>query len=171
MQKVRRVLLLLFCIAPGLGQARTLAASAAPRAGVAAFNRAFDAATRHMDNAATLALWEDDGVSLLPSTPPIIGKPAIAKFMDDVMAQIPGGRMERFESACFDINVSGDWATEWCTEHQLVRFATGKPPFEGWGKMLLVLHRGADGRWRLRTEMWNQGLPPVAAVPQQHQHS
>jgi len=26
--------------------------------------------------------------------------------------------------------------------------------------MLLVLHRGVDGRWRLHDEMWNQALAP-----------
>jgi hypothetical protein len=25
--------------------------------------------------------------------------------------------------------------------------------------MLLVLHRGTDGRWRLSREMWNQAVP------------
>jgi hypothetical protein len=24
--------------------------------------------------------------------------------------------------------------------------------------MLLVLHRGADGKWRMRREMWNAGI-------------
>ena len=38
------------------------------------FNRAFDDATRRMDNAAAVALWEADGISLLPSTKPIVGK-------------------------------------------------------------------------------------------------
>jgi ketosteroid isomerase-like protein len=164
MRKLHVALMLTCCIVAGLGMAETAPAATDGRAGVEAFNRAFDAATRHMDNAATLALWEDDGVSLLPSTAPIVGKPAIAKFMGDVMASIPGGHMQTFESACFDITVSGDWASEWCTEHQLVQFAAGKPPFEGWGKMLLVLHRGSDGRWRLRTEMWNQALPATATV-------
>lgn len=157
------ILLLIAAIAASTTAAQASDTAAADRAGVEAFNRAFDAATRAMDNAATLALWEDDGVSLLPSTAPIVGKPAIKRFMDAVMASIPGAHMQAFESACFDIHVSGDWASEWCTEHQRVTFAGGKPPFEGWGKMLLVLHRGADGHWRLRTEMWNQALPPAAA--------
>lgn len=129
------------------------------RAGIEAFNRAFDQATRNMDNAATLALWEDDGVSLLPSTAPIIGKKAIAKFMDDVLRQLPGAHMKSFEMRCSDVQISGNLASEWCVEHQVVTFADGKPPFDGRGKMLLVLHRGGDGQWRLRQEMWNQAAP------------
>jgi ketosteroid isomerase-like protein len=33
----------------------------------------------------------------------------------------------------------------------------GKENFEGFGKMLLVLHKKADGNWRIKREMWNQG--------------
>jgi ketosteroid isomerase-like protein len=147
-------------------------AAAGERAEVEAFNRAFDEATRHMDNAASLALWEDDGTSLLPSTKPIVGKKAIASFLDQVVATLPGAHMEKFEDACFDIQVSGNWASEWCVEHQIVQFPAGKPPFEGWGKMLLVLHKGADGKWHLKQEMWNQALPPEpSAHPRPGQQS
>ena len=45
-----------------------------------AFNRALAAATRSMDNAALLALWDDDGISLLPSTKPIVGKSRDCRF-------------------------------------------------------------------------------------------
>lgn len=133
--------------------------------GVEAFNRALDAATRRMDNAATLALWADDGVSLLPSTKPIAGKAAIAKFLGDVMSSLAGAHVERFDLRCFDIAVAGDWASEWCTEHQVVILGGGKPPFDGWGKMLLVLHREADGAWRLKREMWNQATADEATSP------
>jgi hypothetical protein len=47
------------------------------------------------------------------------------------------------------------------SEHQVVKFPGGKPPFEGFGKMALVLHRGTDGKWRLKQEMWNQALAPA----------
>ena len=127
-----------------------------------AFNKSFAKATRTMDNAAALALWDDDGVSLLPSTKPIVGKPAIAKFLTDVMASLPNAHMTSFESACYDAHVSGDWASEWCTEHQIVDLGPGKAPFNGYGKMLLVLHRGAGGAWRIHEEMWNQALAPDA---------
>lgn len=134
----------------------TAATDASANAGIQNFNRDFASATRHMDNAATLALWEKDGTSLLPSTPPIVGKPAIVRFLTEVTSRFPGAHMQSFESRCFDIEVSGDWASEWCTEHQIVQLQAGKPPFDGRGKMMLVLHRGADGKWRLKTEMWNQ---------------
>ena len=129
-------------------------------ADIDAFNRAFADATRRMDSRATLALWDEDGVSLLPSTRPIIGKAAIAKFLSDVMVSLAGAHMTKFESQCFDVQVSGDWASEWCNEHQVVAMPANKPPFNGYGKMLLILHRNTGGQWRLREEMWNQALAP-----------
>ena len=157
------VALMVLWLVPGLADAGTPAprtTASAARAGIETFNQALEDATRRMDNAATVALWEDDGISLLPSTRPIVGKQAIARFIDDVTTQNPGARMEKFESACFDIEVSGNWASEWCTEHQIVQFPAGKPKFEGWGKMLFVLHRGSDGKWRIKREMWNQAIAP-----------
>jgi len=151
MRMIGKILLLLFFIP-------LVANAATPQPGIEAFNKALDSATRSMSNSAVLALWEDDGVSLLPSTPPIAGKAAIGKFLDSVIAAYPGGKMKKFEMQCHDIQVSGDWGSEWCSEHQIVQYPGGKPPFEGWGKMLLVLHRGTDGKWRVKQEMWNQAV-------------
>jgi ketosteroid isomerase-like protein len=148
-----RTTMIVVALVATAAMARTARADAA--AEIARFNRALDQATRTMSNAATLALWDDDGVSLLPNAAPIVGKKAIAKFLDDVMAKMPSAKMETFELACHDIRVEARTATEWCTEHQVVRFADGSKPFDGRGKMLLVLHKGDDGQWRLQKEMWN----------------
>ena len=160
MKKACIVVLILVTV-PWLASAQPSGADSST-AGIREFNRAFADATRSMDNAATMALWEEDGVSLLPSTKPIVGKKAIGRFIEDVTSRFPGARMEKFESQCFDIQVSGDWASEWCTEHQIVSIPN-KPTFDGWGKMALVLHRDADGKWRLKQEMWNQAVAPDAA--------
>jgi len=134
------------------------AQTAGDRAGIDAFNRALADATRRMDNAASLALWADDGVSLMPSASPVVGKKAIGDFFASVIKQIAGSRMERFDMRCFDVHVSGPLATEWCVEHQVVHLANGDT-FDGWGKMSFVLQRGSDGTWRLAQEMWVQGQP------------
>lgn len=119
-----------------------------------AFNRTLWSATRAMDYAATLELWEEDGTNLLPDTHAMEGKPAIAQFLASVDSQLRGARMQQFELTCHDVRTSGDWGSEWCDEHQLVTFADGRPPFNGGGRLLLVLHRGADHGWRIQREMW-----------------
>jgi len=132
------------------------AADAGVDPGITKFNQALSDATTRMDNAAVMALWEDDGISLLPETAPIVGKKAIGEFMDGATKPLTGAHMQHFELQCRDIEVSGNWATEWCHEHQIVDLGGGKPPFDGQGNMLLVLHRDSHGRWRLKREMWNQ---------------
>jgi ketosteroid isomerase-like protein len=124
------------------------------------FNRALTEAMQHMDNAAILALWEDDGASLLPQTRPVVGKAALSAFLQEVTAKFPGARMRSFEMTCDGAEVTGDYASEYCDEHQVVDLGADKPPFDGRGKMLFVLHRGQDGHWRIRREMWNQGVRP-----------
>jgi len=138
----------------------SLAAHAAtPRAEIDAFNQKFLDATLKMDNAASLALWADDGVSLLPNTAPIVGKKAIAKFLDDVIARIAGYKVTGQVNDFHDIQVSGDWATEWGTTHQSIQPPDGRPMMEIYGKILLVLHREKDG-WHIAQEMWNSAPKP-----------
>lgn len=137
---------------------RPVAQGADDRAQIAALNTAIESATRHMDNAASLALWADDGVSLTPNANALVGKPAIAAFFETVMKQIAGATMTSFEMRCFDITIARPLATEWCVEHQVVLLAD-KTTFDGWGKIGFVLRRGADGKWQLKQETWLPGLP------------
>jgi ketosteroid isomerase-like protein len=149
------------CAAPRAALAPTPTATATTasdgRAGVVAFNRALIDAMRRMDNTAIVALWEDDGVTLLPGAKPVLGKRAIVTMLEEIARKYPAARMKSFEMECAGIEIEGDVAHEYCDEHQIVELGTGEPPFDGRGKMLFVLHRGADGVWRLRREMWNEG--------------
>jgi uncharacterized protein (TIGR02246 family) len=131
-------------------------ASDAPRE-IARFNQQMIDATRRMDDAAILALWEDDGASLLPGAAPLAGKAALRELLATIHAQHPRARMASFEMSCEGLEVAsaGDVAHEYCREHQVVE-EDGQPTFDGRGRMLFVLHRGADGVWRLRREMWQQ---------------
>lgn len=121
---------------------------------IIAFNQAFAVATRTMNSQATLALWEDDGAALLPDAAPILGKPAMDRFLVKVIKQLHGAHMQKFELVCHDVQITGNWASEWCDEHQRVVFANGLPPLDGKGRMLLVLHREPDKTWHLSREMW-----------------
>jgi uncharacterized protein (TIGR02246 family) len=132
----------------------------AGRREIEAFNKKYIVAHLRMDNAAVLSMWAEDGISLLPATDPIIGKEAIGKFMDEVMGRMPGYHMQKMEVDFQGIEVSGDWASEWTEEHQVVQPPPGRRVIDSYGKLLLVLHREADGNWRITREMWNQGMKP-----------
>ena len=113
-----------------------------------------------MDNAATMALWAEDGVSLLPGMAPIEGKSTIAKWLDGVVSHLRGYRVTAQDNEFHDVEVSGDWASEWGTTHQVVQPPNGGPVMETWGKILLVLRRDKDGAWKIREEMWTPGVKP-----------
>lgn len=127
------------------------------KAQIEAFNHEFTAAVLRMDNAAISAMWAEDGTTLLPGMAPLSGRANIAKWMDDITAKMPGYRVTKQEDSFHDIQVSGDWASEWGTTYQVVQPPDGKPPIETHGKILLVLHRGSDGKWRIQQEMWTPG--------------
>jgi ketosteroid isomerase-like protein len=135
--------------------------SGAPRADadLTAFNTAFRDVILKMDSAGTVALWAEDGVSLLPDAAPMVGKPAIARFMDGVTREFAGYHVTKEEIDWKDMRVSGDWASEWGIVHQEVMPPGEKPAIEVYGRIALVLHKEAGG-WKLEQEMWNSGPKP-----------
>jgi hypothetical protein len=109
----------------------------AGRKEIEAFNRRYVELHLKMDTAGVLALWEEDGVDLMP-----------------------GYKVTKQDMEFHDIRVCWDWASEWASEHQVVQPPEGKPPIEGYGKMALVLHREANGEWKVQQEMWNVAPKP-----------
>lgn len=126
---------------------------------IESFNRKFQELHLKMDNAGVLALWEEDGVALMPGQPPLVWKPAITAWLNKVTAGTAGSKVTAEDLQFHDIIVSGDWASEWATEHQVVE-QSGKPAFEGYGKLALVLHRSPNGEWKIKQEMWNSAPRP-----------
>jgi uncharacterized protein (TIGR02246 family) len=119
------------------------------------FNNHFRELHLNMDTAGIFVLWADDGVDLMPGEAPMIGKKVIKAWVEDILAKMPGYKVTKQEMEFHDIQVSGDWASEWALEHQVVQPPDGKESIETWGKMALVLHREANGEWRTKQEMWN----------------
>ena len=144
----------------GVAAIGAAAQSDTPREQIEAWNQKYIAAHLKMDNAAILAMWQEDGVSLLQGMPPIIGKQAIGKFVDDAVAHIPGYHMKTMEIDFREIQIMGDWAYEWGIEHQVLEPPPGKEAFDGRGNILLILHKDARGEWKIKQEMWSAAPKP-----------
>ncbi len=127
---------------------------------IEAFNKRYVELHEKMDTAGILALWAEDGVDLMPGNAPMIGRNKVSAWVEDIVAKMPGYKMAKQEMEFHDIQVCGDWASEWATEHQLVQPPDGKPLIESYGKMALVLHREANGEWKVQQEMWNAAPKP-----------
>ena len=130
-----------------------------PKAEILAFNEKFINAHLRMDHPAIIAMWAEDGVSLLPSMAPLVGRAAIGKFINEIAAQMPGYKIVREKIDFHDIEVSGDWASEWGIETQGLQ-PPNQPSMEGYGKILFVLHKDSSGRWKIQHEMWNASPKP-----------
>ncbi len=123
---------------------------------IEAFNKRYVELHLKMDTAGIFATWAEDGVSLMPGEAPLIGKKAIVAWVENILSQMPGYKVVKEEIDFHDIQTSGDWASEWANEHQVVQPPDGKPVIDSRGKMALVLHREANGEWKVKQEMWNQ---------------
>jgi uncharacterized protein (TIGR02246 family) len=121
-----------------------------------AFNKRYVELHLKMDAAGIFGTWAEDGVSLMPGEAPLIGKKAIVAWVENILSQMPGYKVVKEEIDFYDIQISGDWASEWATEHQVVQPPDGKPVIDSRGKMALVLHRETTGEWKVKQEMWNQ---------------
>jgi uncharacterized protein (TIGR02246 family) len=121
-----------------------------------AFNKRYVELHLNMDTAGIFATWAEDGVSLMPGEAPLIGKKAIVAWVENILSQMQGYKVVKEEIDFHDIQISGDWASEWANEHQVVQPPDGKPVIDSRGKMALVLHREANGEWKVKQEMWNQ---------------
>jgi len=127
---------------------------------IEAFNKRYVELYVKMDTPGILALWAEDGVDLMPGNAAMIGRKEISSWVEDILAKMPGYKVMKQEMEFHDIHVCGDWASEWATEHQVVQPPEGKPLIESYGKMALVLHREADGEWKIKQEMWNAAPKP-----------
>jgi len=124
------------------------------------FNAKFVELHLKMDTPGIMAMWADDGVDLMQGENPIVGRKTITAWVEDVLSKMPGYKVTTEELEFHDIRVCGDWATEWATEHQMAKAPEGKQDFDGYGKIALVLHRDANGEWKIREEMWNASPKP-----------
>ena len=146
----------------GVGRVRMHARSlnADGRSEINAFNKKFMELHLKMDTPAIMAMWAEDGVDLMQGEAPILGRKTITAWVEDILSKNPGYKVTKEEMEFHDIQVCGDWATEWATEHQVAKAPEGKPDFDGHGKMALVLHREPGGAWKIKQEMWNASPKP-----------
>lgn len=148
--------MVLVVVAGGMAAGTIAGGGASAKDEIDAFNKRYVEMHLKMDDAGIFATWAEDGVSLMPGEAPLIGKKAIVAWVKNILAKMPGYKVVKEEIDFHDIQISGDWASEWALEHQVVQPPDGKPVIDSRGKMALVLHREASGEWKVKQEMWNQ---------------
>src|SRR5581483_5838373 len=81
-----------------------------------------------------------------PGLPPMVGKAKISAWLDSLTPQLAGAKMDYCTVDWQDIRIQGDLAYEWGINRQKIEFPAPGKPFEGNGKILLILKLQQDGR-------------------------
>jgi ketosteroid isomerase-like protein len=110
----------------------------------------YEAGWRAGDGAALAELFVEDGYVLPNGAPPVSGRAAIRKYYGG-----PGGALVLRAFA---------FATEGSTGYILGAFSrrVGEPDV---GKFTLTLRKGADGQWRIVSDMDNGNRRPATPTP------
>jgi uncharacterized protein (TIGR02246 family) len=108
------------------------------------------------DLAGSIANWAENGVSMPPDGPPLIGKEAIRS---DYQAAIEGWDIQ-ISHRIEDVTVSGEMALVVATFDETLTPRAGGDPTELHGRWLLVLKKQPDGSWKVWRDMWSYFPPP-----------
>ncbi|WP_165359717.1 YybH family protein [Lichenibacterium minor] len=128
---------------------------AAIRAALASYNAALNGG----DTSDVLLLYDQDGICMAPFSPSSIGQAALRKAYD-------GFFLELKFNVKFDINEVVVMAPDWAfvrtnSAGTTLHHSTGKTVSEA-NQELFVMHKGADGRWRIARYSFSPTNPPSA---------
>jgi ketosteroid isomerase-like protein len=153
------VLFAALACAAAMASTKTSASDDARKA-LDAFNQQYVSACQQMDNAATAAMWGDDGADLIQGMAPMVGKKTISDWLNGLTPQLAGAKMVYCTVDWKDVQVRGDFAYEWGINRQKIEFPPPQKPFESEGKILLILKRQPGGSWNIAVETWSANPAP-----------
>ena len=104
------------------------------------------AASKDNDIDTLASLWTDDGVLIVPMSPPFVGKPAIRKLLDYQKEQAKDSDTTAYDEQWQEVRIIGDYAYEWGSISVTVELAGGKQVSENVNAMR-ILQRQKDGSW------------------------
>jgi uncharacterized protein (TIGR02246 family) len=104
------------------------------------------AASKENDVDTLATLWTDDGVLIVPMTPPFVGKPAIRKLLDQQKEQAKDAETTAYDEQWEEVRIIGDYAYQWGSISVTVELPGGKQVSQTVGAMR-ILQRQKDGEW------------------------
>lgn len=107
-------------------------------------------------------LWTDDGVALPPGENPVIGKQALQTWLEG--NRDTDYRITRYFHHFEERKIIGEWAFEWGTYDSAAEQVGGGESIEATGKLMRILKRQPDGRWKVARAIWNNDPRPSEFV-------
>lgn len=125
------------------------------RAAIEELHRRDQEATRALDVDTLLSLWTEDGVGLGPGGGVTRGRERMAAQMRRAADASAGHEVIVYEQRFEEVRIVGDHAWDWGTFESVTRDPDSGEVTRVAGKLLRILQRCADGRWRFHRAIWN----------------
>lgn len=153
--QIRRTLALAILSALGLwGCAKAPAAfTDAERAAIRAVIEDFTKAVNTGDFAAAASWYAEDGTIMPPNGAAVEGRAGIQKWFESM------GRPQAFSQPVVEIDGEGNLAYARLTYDLTLTPTNAKAPVNDKGKILIVMRKESDGKWRTVRGTWNSNLP------------
>ncbi len=119
---------------------------------------AFDAGVNTDDQAALVALYAEDVISMPPDAAGRIGLETIVAAMEEGF----GANTIQLTSVVDEVEVAGDLAYVRVTYDETITPTAGGDAEQMHGNWLVILRRQEDGSWKIWREMWSVFTPPEA---------
>ena len=120
-----------------------------------------------VDTEKLLALRTDDVVYLAPGRPPLVGKDAVRKYLEEIRQQLANWDMVGFEENWQEVQVAGDFAFQWGTVNIRAKQEGERRESAAARNVMQVLKRQADGSWKIARAIWNIQAPQVTPQVQE----
>ena len=102
------------------------------------------------------AVYAADVVVMPPNEPAVNGMEALRTWAQAMFGQM--SMTGRYTSS--QVTVAGDWAVDRYTAVLTATPKAGGAAMEEQIKGVHIMHRGADGAWRIAQDVWNSDAPP-----------
>lgn len=110
-----------------------------------------------------ITLMTDDCILLPPARPPIKGKDAIRKYMQDQKEQLDAIEIIEYSHDFQEIKILGKWAFEWGYFSNTAKPKGEEGLIKGSGKLFRILELQEDGSWKVSRSIWN-----IDSEPEEH---
>ncbi len=118
-----------------------------------------------LDTDKILILRTEDVVYLVPGRPPLVGQDAVRKYLEELRQQLANWDMLGYEEQWQEVQVSGDFATQWGTISIRARKEGEQRESSAVRNVMQILKRQPDGDWKIARAIWNIQSPQPAEKP------
>ncbi len=119
----------------------------------------FTAAVKNNDFAGAVSYYSEDGIIMPPNGPAVTGRAGIQKGFEGF------GHIDAFSQPIVEVDGVGDLAFARADYDVTFTPAGVKTPINDKGKVLIVLRKQADGKWRTIRGMHSSDLPSQGPMP------